>query len=164
MSDELEVRRARPEDLDVVVAILTEAARWLLERGIRQWPDPFPADRVEVLLRRGEFYVARLEGEVVATFALLWRDPAFWGERPPDAAYVHALAVRRAYSGRGLGRRLVEWAAEQAAAAGRQYLRLDCLSDNGALRAYYEGLGFVPQGEVEIDDFRATLFERRARA
>jgi ribosomal protein S18 acetylase RimI-like enzyme len=163
VSDDLEVRRAEPEELETVVGILSECARWLLGRGIRQWPDPFPAGRVAELLEGGAFHVARLDGEVVATFALLWSDPVFWGERPPDAGYVHAVAVRRAYAGQGIGRGLIDWAAEQAAAAGREYLRLDCLSENAALRAYYEGMGFAPRGEVEIDDFKATLFERPCR-
>jgi ribosomal protein S18 acetylase RimI-like enzyme len=160
---ELEVRRAEPEELETVVGILSECARWLLGRGIRQWPDPFPAGRVAELVEQGAFHLARLEGGDVATLALLWSDPVFWGERPPDAGYVHAVAVRRAHAGRGMGRSLIDWAAAQAAAAGREYLRLDCLSDNAALRAYYEGLGFTPRGEVEIDDFKATLFERRCR-
>ena len=158
------MQQAVPGELDYVVEILSECARWLLDRGIRQWPDPFPADRVARLLERGEFYLARVDGEAVATLALLWSDTTFWGERPADAAYVHALAVRRAHAGRGLGRRLVDWAGERAAEAGREYLRLDCQSENRALRAYYEQLGFEPQGEVEIDDFTATLLQRRVRA
>ena len=39
MKGDLDVRRAEPGDLDDVVEILSEAARWLLERGIRQWPE-----------------------------------------------------------------------------------------------------------------------------
>ena len=164
MSSELDVRRAEPEDLDDVVAILSEAARWLLSRGIRQWPDPFPAGRVSALLERGEFYVGRVEGEVVATLALLWSDPEFWGDQPPVARYVHALAVRRAYAGRGLGTSLLDWAEAETAASGREYLRLDCMSDNPVMRAYYEGQGFEPQGEADLGDFRATLFQRRCRS
>jgi ribosomal protein S18 acetylase RimI-like enzyme len=163
MSAALEVRRAEPDDLDEVVSILSEAARWLLERGIRQWPDPFPRDRAAALLERGSFYLASVDGEPVATFALLWEDRAFWGEQPPDAGYVHAIAVRRAYAGRGLGERLLEWAGAQAAASGREYLRLDCMSNNDVLRGYYERLGFEPRGEAVFDDFTATLFERRCR-
>jgi protein-tyrosine phosphatase len=118
---------------------------------------------VAALVERGNFHLASLDGETVATFALLWDDPAFWGEQPPDAGYVHALAVRRAYAGRGLGERLLDWAEAQAAAAGRGYLRLDCMSDNAVLREYYERLGFEPRGEAVLDDFEATLFERRCR-
>ena len=159
----LEVRQARDDDLETVVAILSEAARWLLERGIHQWPDPFPRDRAAALVDRGEFYLAFVDGRPAATFALLWSDPAFWGEQPPVAGYVHAIAVRREYAGQRLGERLLAWAEEQIAAAGRQFLRLDCMSDNAVLRAYYERLGFEPRGEAVFHDLAATRFERRCR-
>ena len=164
MIETLDVRQADAGDLDEVVAILSEAARWLLDRGIGQWPDPFPRDRVVALLDRGSFYLVLVDGKPAATFALLWSDPPFWGERPPDAGYVHAIAVRRAYAGRRLGERLLDWAEEQIKANGREYLRLDCMSDNETLRAYYQGLGFEPRGEAVFDDFNATLFERQCRA
>lgn len=140
MSD-LEVRRAEPADVDVIVAILSEAARWLLGRGIRQWPHPFPRSRVEPLVCRGDFYVARIAGEPVATLALLWSDPTFWGEQPDDAGYVHALAVRRSQAGRGLGACLLDWAEAEVVANGGEFLRLDCLAENQALRRYYEVQG-----------------------
>jgi ribosomal protein S18 acetylase RimI-like enzyme len=164
VSDTLEVHPAGSEDVDEVVGILSEAARWLAARGISQWPDPFPRDRVAALAELGDFHLARLDGETVATFALLWSDPTFWGERPNDAGYVHALAVRRAHAGRGLGGRLLEWAEEQVADADRRYLRLDCRAENGELRRYYECHGFEPRGEVAVDDFTSALYERRCRA
>jgi ribosomal protein S18 acetylase RimI-like enzyme len=159
----LEVRQARSEDIDEIVATLTEAARWLLERGIEQWPDPFPHDRVERLVGRGEFFVARLDGEPAGSLVLRWSDPSFWGERPEDAGYVHALAVRRAYAGQELGARLLEWAEARVAEAGREFLRLDCMAENAALRGYYERLGFEPCGEAPVDGFVAARYERRCR-
>jgi ribosomal protein S18 acetylase RimI-like enzyme len=161
---ELDVRRAGPADVDEIVAVLSEAARWLLSRGIRQWPDPFPRERVERLVRRGDFYLAWLDAEPAATLAMQWSDPTFWGEQPDDAGYVHALAVRRAQAGRGLGARLLDWAETQVVASGREFLRLDCLAQNHALRRFYEGEGFEPRGEVAVDDLVAMRFERRCPA
>jgi ribosomal protein S18 acetylase RimI-like enzyme len=164
VSERLEVRRAGPEDVGEIVDILSEAARWLSARGIAQWPDPFPRDRVAALTESGDFHLARVDGETVGTLALLWSDPTFWGERPEDAGYVHALAVRRTWAGRGLGRRLLVCAEEQVADAGRDYLRLDCRAENAALRRYYERHGFEPRGEVEVDEFTSALYERRCGA
>jgi protein-tyrosine phosphatase len=164
VSDMLEVHRAGPEDVDEVVGILSEAARWLAARGISQWPDPFPRDRVAALAAQGDFHLARLDGEAAGTLALVWSDPIFWGERPDDAGYVHALAVRRACVGRGLGGPLLAWAEEQVAGTGRRYLRLDCRAENGELRRYYERHGFEPRGEVAVDEFTSALYERRCGA
>jgi ribosomal protein S18 acetylase RimI-like enzyme len=161
VNEALEVRRAGPEDVGKIVDILSEAARWLSARGIDQWPDPFPRERVAALVRRGDFHLARLNGEAVGTLALLWSDATFWGARPEDAGYVHALAVRRTWAGRGLGSQLLAWAGEQVAAAGREYLRLDCRAENRALRRYYERHGFEPRGEVAVDEFTSALYERR---
>jgi ribosomal protein S18 acetylase RimI-like enzyme len=160
----LEVRQAGADDVDEIVAILSGAARWLLARGIDQWPDPFPRARVDALTRQGEFYVGVLGGRVVATLALLWSDPAFWGERPPDAGYVHALAVSRAWAGRGLGGELLAWAEEQVVREGREFLRLDCRVENEALRRYYESTGFEQRGEVSVDEFTSMRYERRCRS
>jgi ribosomal protein S18 acetylase RimI-like enzyme len=158
----LEVRQARAEDVDELVATLSEAARWLLERGIEQWPHPFPRGRVEALVRRGEFFVVRLDGEPAGSLVLRWSDPSIWGEQRDDAGY--ALAVRRAHAGRGLGARLLEWADARVAEAGREFLRLDCMAENGALRRYYEQLGFERRGEALVEDLVAALYERRCRA
>jgi GNAT superfamily N-acetyltransferase len=164
VSSPLEVSRAGEDDVEEIVAILSEAGRWLLSRGIVQWPDRFPRDRVERLVERGDFYLARLHGKTVATLALLWSDPVFWGQRPSDAGYVHALAVRREYAGRRFGAQLLDWAQGRVAGEGRTFLRLDCLAENRDLRTYYERQGFALRSEVKVEDFAASLYERRCRA
>ena len=157
----MRVERASPEELDEVVAVLSEAARWLRGRGIEQWPDPYPADWVAPSIERGETYLAR-EGDAVAgTITLRWEDPAFWGEQPPVAGYVHGIAVRREFV--GAGPQLLEWADEQVGATGRELVRLDCRSDNARLRRYYEELGFAHRGNATVAGFETSLYERRCR-
>ena len=157
----MRVERASPEELDEVVAVLSEAAAWLRVRGIEQWPDPFPAAWVEPSIKRGETYLAREGDAVAATITLRWEDPAFWGEQPPVAGYVHGIAVRREFA--GAGPQLLEWADEQVGAAGRELLRLDCRSDNARLRRYYEQQRFVHRGDATVADFETSLYERGCR-
>ena len=61
---------------------------------------------------------------------------------------MHKLAVRRDRAGRGIGAAVVEWANAEAAEAGREFLRLDCLCDNPRIRDYYEDLGFEHRGDL----------------
>jgi ribosomal protein S18 acetylase RimI-like enzyme len=158
----VKVERARPEELEDVVGVLSEAGAWLRSRGVEQWPDPYPAEWVAASIERGETYVVRLNGAVAGTITLRWADPAFWGEQPPVAGYVHGIAVRRAFA--GLGSELLEWADEQVRAERRELLRLDCRTDNERLRRYYEEHGFVHRGDTTVDDFRTSLYERRCRS
>ena len=66
---------------------------------------------------------------------------------PDDgAALVVTVQVLPAHRRRGLGRRLLEECARQAAAAGYAEVRLGVHRDNPA-RALYEAAGFTPAGE-----------------
>jgi protein-tyrosine phosphatase len=157
------VVQARPEDLPTVVALFEEAGRWLESRGINQWSATVSERlraHVAASIAAGETYLALLDGETVGMLRLQWADPEVWGERPPDAGYVHALAVRRADARRGIGAALLGWAAREIAAAGRQYLRLDSMASNAALAAYYRSAGFQDRGQLHAAGWSAQLWER----
>jgi ribosomal protein S18 acetylase RimI-like enzyme len=158
----IEVVRAGGSDLDTVLSILEEAARWLVCRGIDQWePGSFSRRRIADRIERGEMYVARLAGRTFGTFALQWSDEEVWGDIPGDAGYVHGLAIRRSFAGKGLGRELLRWAEERAALSGMKYLRLDCRAENRDLNEYYERAGFRRRGRVRVWGFEVNLYEKR---
>ena len=144
-----------------VAALLDEATAWVGDRGYEQWPLPFPQEEITAASERGEVYVAELGRDVVATVTLLWDDPTYWPGKPADAAYLHKLAVSRACAGRRIGQAIVEWADRSAAAAGREFLRLDCLRDNPGIRAYYERLGFEHRGDLVVNGRGMSIYERR---
>jgi GNAT superfamily N-acetyltransferase len=147
-----------------VAALLDEATIWVNELGFSQWPLPFPPDELAAAVERGEVYVVEdEEGEAVATVTILRDDPTYWPDSPPDALYVHKFAVRRDRAGRGIGSAVVEWANAEAAEAGREFLRLDCLGDNPGIRDYYEGLGFEHRGDLVLNGLNMSLYERAVR-
>ncbi len=157
----MNVRRCQSRDVATVGGLLDEATVWVGERGYEQWPLPFPRQEIAAAIERGEVYVAELDGEDVATVTLLWDDPQYWPGKPPDAAYVHKLAVSRACAGRRIGEAIVEWADRTAAHAGRDFLRLDCLRDNAGIRGYYERLGFEHRGDLVVNGRGMSIYERR---
>jgi GNAT superfamily N-acetyltransferase len=162
----VKVRIAHADDVETVAGLLDEATVWVSELGHEQWPLPYPREELAAAVDRGEVYVAELAGEPVGTVTVLADDPVYWGERPPDAHYVHKLVVRRNRAGCGIGAAIVEWAHNRAAAAGRAFLRLDCLRDDPGIRAYYERLGFEHRGDFD-DQARGlflSLYERPVRA
>lgn len=153
-----------------VQEVLVEAARFARARRHPMWPRRFPLPQVHRWARRGDLYVATVGADLAGVFLLQRSDPATWGRSRRPARYLHRLAVRRAFAGRGLGRRLVEWAAHESARAGAGVLRLDTVRANSVLRAYYRALGFREVGERRVGRRWLTLFERplpragRARA
>jgi len=147
-----------------VAGLLDEATVWVNELGFSQWPLPFPRDELAGAIDRGEVYVVEAEdGEAVGTVTILLDDPLYWPDSPPDALYVHKFAVRRDHAGRGIGAAIVEWANAEAAEAGRDFLRLDCLGDNPGIRDYYEDLGFEHCGDLVLNGLNMSLYERPVR-
>ena len=146
----VEITRAVIADLEGVLDILNEAARWLASRGINQWRvDGFPRELIAADISRGEVYIARSERRAVGTFTLMWSDELFWPGAAEAAGYIHRIAVRR--DTRGLGIVLIKFAERATATTGRKLLRLDCFSGNAVLCNYYERAGFVRRADIEID-------------
>jgi ribosomal protein S18 acetylase RimI-like enzyme len=160
--ENLEIREARGADIDVVLSILEEAAGWLVRRGIELWaPGSFSRRRIADRIECGEVYLATLAGQAVGTFVLQWSDEETWGSGQDDAGYVHGLAVRREFAGKGLGRELLRRAENIAAAAGKKYLRLDCVAENTALNASYERSGFGYRGRAPVRGLEVSLYEKK---
>jgi protein-tyrosine phosphatase len=158
----LTIRLATDADAEGVFELLEAAAEWLLSRDIRQWlPGEIRGDWLRQRIAGGEVYVATLDGVLAGSFRLIWSDEQTWGERPNDAGYVHGLVINRAFAGRGLGVRLLERAGQLVAEAGRTYLRLDCLTPNDALVAYYVRAGFAIVGEKRFTRASACLLQKR---
>lgn len=60
---------------------------------------------------------------------------------PSAVYYIHAVAVKEAHRGRGIGAKLLHTAIEQGKQAGLRGLHLDVLSDNPAVE-FYRAMGF----------------------
>jgi GNAT superfamily N-acetyltransferase len=118
----------------------------LCERLLRGLPEWFGIEASIVEYRRAvddlPAFVAQLGGEAAGLLAVRPTSPA--------ALELHVLAVRRELHRRGLGRALVERAADYARAEGFSLLHVKTLApeveDEGyaGTRAFYMALGFVP--------------------
>ena len=156
----LDIRRAKPEELPIVMEILGEVAAWLEAKGISQWPSP-PNEhwwrRTAAYIGQGDVYLVGIVKNIFATVRLTWQD-AYW---PNDgtAVYIHSMAVRPQWQGQGIGEFLLSWAAMQAYQSKRQFVRLDCLASNDRLRQYYQDQGFTYCDQVVDRDYAAALYE-----
>ncbi|WP_143230362.1 GNAT family N-acetyltransferase [Actinosynnema sp. ALI-1.44] len=183
MTSNVSISRALPEDLDTVLDILDDAAKWLQERGIEQWPSSFSQDatwrtqRIRSYIEHGLTYLVRL-GEAsgpVATFTLSKAaDPQFahgWPDGPESGGYIFRIAVLRHAAGQDLGGVILDWAADEVARWGKLWLRIDVHRRNPRLHQYYERHGFQKVAEVTAPDLSVpgrtrgsgTLMQRPTR-
>ena len=77
------IEQAGAEDAGRLLALRDGAARWMLERGIRQWsPGEVTLSEIAEQIRGGEWFVLR-DGDAVAGAArVLVADEAVWGTAP----------------------------------------------------------------------------------
>lgn len=141
---DLRLRLATGADLPTLVRLRDDAARWMLGRGITgQWrPGELTEDHFRRTMATGEVWLAESGGRVAGAWELWWRDEDAWGAQPPVAGYVHRLMVDRGAAAPGTGRLLLRAAERRVTAAGRSFVRLDCLAGNERLRSYYLSAGY----------------------
>lgn len=151
---------AQPADRDIIIDMMEESCLWLQSRGEAHWTPGMLRDKPWLVgdrIEEGTVYLLRLEGAVAGTITLQSDDEEVWGEQPAIALYVLGLTTARTFGGRGLGRWMLEWAAERTRAANLPLLRLDCTAKNRKLCRYYEDAGFRFVGTTAMgpEDVRA---------
>ena len=146
----LEVRLFREGDAAGVAELLNASdAAW---PGTFTGGIPYTAERV--LRNRAEesliLDLVAAEGEKILGYCTLTRD---W--RDPDALYVGFLDVHPDYHGRGIGKRLLLGALEEAIRRGVPYVSLNTWSGNERAIGLYKKLGFfwVPGTSVRMENF-----------
>ncbi len=170
------IEPASEEQLPIVLEIYVEVARWLWDRGIHQWnPEEFTTEEFMPLATAGAIWLAWgrepagagertrsiQASDALATITLTWSDQAIWGPDDGDAGYIHKLAVRRAYAGKGLASRLLRHAEALIAARGRRCARLDCWAKNDALLRFYVAQGYQLRDRVAEESWEVARFERQ---
>jgi GNAT superfamily N-acetyltransferase len=162
----IDVRQATPADVETVSSILLEAARWLEHRGTPMWRDSeLTPDRITKDVTEGLLFLGENRGEAIATIKFQLADQEFWPDVPEgESAYIHRLAVRRRFAGRGVSAALMSWAVDQAASLGLQYVRLDCEASRMRLREVYERFGFVHHSDRQGGPYFVSRYQLRITA
>ncbi len=159
----LKITKTVESDIPALVEILTEAVQYKNQYGDKSWGDePYTKKELDGMIKKGGLYTVKESDEIIATFTLRWEDKSVWGEQPEDAGYLHRLAVKNNWHGRGIGLEMTEWAAKLVSKESKGYLRLDCDAANSGLCAYYEKQGFKQAGSVNLYPNQTTaLYEKK---
>ncbi|MEQ2811844.1 GNAT family N-acetyltransferase [Adlercreutzia equolifaciens] len=184
----LEVRVARPNEFDAVLAFYTTMidemqgtdfdVQW--QHGVH--PSPtflresleagqvivglLPAEGVEVVSEGSESEPIIASAMVVNHEGANGYDAVPWAvdAAPEQVGVLHVVATLPVFHGRGFGRQLVKGAADIARAQGLVVLRLDTFPHNVRGRGLYESCGFSDRGEWPVHypalgDIQVAMYE-----
>lgn len=163
----LAMEPATERDVDALVELRDRLARWMVERGIEQWrPGEFPRERMSRWVDGNEVFVHHRDGALAAAVVVLWSDADLWKADDATSGYLHLLMVDRRHRGQQIGEELLAWAEQHIAGHGRALARLDAVSQNRWLQAWYEARGYREVGERSFEHggwFPVTLREKPLR-
>lgn len=145
------IRYARREDLPAL-ADLARKIWWAV------YPEIISTGQIEYMLKRS-YDLAVLEAEMDSgtRFPLLWLDEALIGLAsfgPVDnrnETKLHKLYLDPNYHGRGLGRQLLTWIENEAAALSFNCIILQVNKSNEQAIAAYRRQGFLVRDEIVVD-------------
>jgi GNAT superfamily N-acetyltransferase len=144
----IEIIQANLNQVAEVSDILQEVAVWLENKGLKMWEanELAPAD-VENQVNNGMFWLAKIGDEFAGCVRFQTEDLEYWDDLPhTDSAFVHRVAVKRKFAGKGVAVAMLDWAKLQAKHLNKRYLRLDC-DQREKLIKFYESQGFVFHSE-----------------
>lgn len=133
----LAVRAARPQDFDVIIAVIDD---W--------WGRPASRDLTRLFLDHffGTSLVAEHGGEL-AGFLIGFLSPA-----KPGEAYIHFAGVAPAWRGAGLARSLYERFFDRARQDERTVVKAITSPQNGPSIAFHQAMGFTASDPIKDYD------------
>ena len=157
MTDNVIIRRSRPEDFEQICALYADAREFMKENGNpNQWKDSQPSiDLIsEDISENGNGYVAVDGDTVLAAFYFEENadDPTYriihdgkWVNSLPYCV-VHRIGVSKAARGRKIGKHCLEWAIAHSG-----NVKIDTHIDNKPMQRLLSSLGFVHCGTIYVN-------------
>ncbi|MGG0153436.1 GNAT family N-acetyltransferase [Bacillus mycoides] len=156
ISKEYTIRIASGEEIDSIITLLKEVARWLQDKEVDQWQyllgEEATAEILEAIKEKYT-YVVMKEEEIVGTVTVSpkqndWDEHIFGKEEVSDSLYIHRFVVKREYKGNGIGEWILQWIDENVQ-CDKEYLKLDCVGHNLTLNDFYKKNGFEYVGSTD---------------
>jgi ribosomal protein S18 acetylase RimI-like enzyme len=160
------LKQATTEQAPIAMDLLKETAAWLRDQGSTQWSDVLNGEDKHGITQaviNGDVYFYYGENEQIVGMAAAWSKASAWDqylwknvEVQENVRYIHRVIIRPPFRGLEYGKQLLD--ALKAEFKGKvTALRLDCLSSNRKLIAFYKRNEF--EHVKSTNDPQKTKFE-----
>lgn len=160
-------RKAIPNDIPAIWAILKDAIQRRKEEGSNQWQDGYP--NVEIVsqdIEKGTGFVL-VEGAIVVGYtAVLINDEPAYNEikgtwlTTGDFVVYHRVAIAQTHLGKGLAKQLLQHIENFARENSIQSVKVDTNFDNHAMLRLFDSFGYVYCGEVFFRGSARRAYEK----
>ncbi|MFC5826501.1 GNAT family N-acetyltransferase [Nonomuraea insulae] len=164
---DLRIRRGFEGDAESVLTLIDDAIAWFVSIGnVHQWgtapwsADPVRRARISAFCAEAGSWIAEdKDGNVLG--ALVVGGAHDYVPPMDDELYIRLLIGARSRQARGVGRRLLMVADQQARRLGRGRLRVDCYAGgSGKLVKFYESCGYRRTETFSVGTWPGQLLVR----
>jgi len=142
------------QELPEVNQFYAEVTSELRKKGIDQW-DRFYPNRFVMKndLKNGTLFGMKAENHLIGAIVLDTNESKQylkiqWGDYTGRPLIIHRLAVHPFHQGKGLGKKLLNFAEEYALEKGHTSIRMDVYSQNPEAVGMYERAGYQLRGSI----------------
>ncbi len=160
MQNGFEFKRISADEIERVLLILDDAKNEMKTTSF-QWQNGYPnRDSLSLDIEKGILYGAYEDGRLLAFFAMIeeldedyfyiegegWNIPS----TEKGSLIVHRVAVKKEEYGRGIGKRIFDFAKEYAKDMSLKAIKIDTHEKNIRMQKLLEGQGFSFRGIIYI--------------
>ncbi len=158
------IKSATLKDKEQILDVLYEIAVDLKSKKIQQWTEWLAPKKSEILwiedlIKNESFFLIREYNTTIGIFSLADHDDKYWGKSNEKSKYLHSLAVLPEYKNQQFGKHVIDLLKYNLKQDNYTFLRLDCISSNQKLKAYYKNQGFNEVGVTNVGIHSFTLFQ-----
>ena len=149
------IKQADENDIHAISEILLDAVNWMKNNKLQnQWnEDNIKWNSLSKSYDINDFYIDYQNGKIAACMAITDLDKKYWSEIPQGKSlYIHKLAVKREFAGKGISKELISFAKYLSLKKGINSIRLDCNFQRHKLRMLYENEGFKFVGKKTLEN------------
>lgn len=148
------IRLAKNTDLDRIILIANACAAKLITENIYQWNESYPnLATFERDIHQKTLFVYEKDNIILGCVVITSEMDSEYKEvkwRTPNGQnyYIHRLAVHPDSQGKGIAKKLMQFAKELSEKEEKVSLRLDTFSGNSKNQSFYESLGYISVGSI----------------
>ncbi len=151
----MHIKKANPSDIDKIMPLVYDAVMFMNAHANYQWDEDYPNQSVfENDIHKGHLFVVR-DQKIISGLIVLNEDqpdayqPLSW-QTPPQALIIHRMIVSANYRGKGVARKLFEFAEEEAIRQGFTAIRSDTNIQNKAMNYLFKVYNYRYTGQITL--------------
>jgi len=165
----MDFRKAKIEEVSIIMAMIQEAIAAMQSQGIHQWDQHYPTNRwIQNDIEEGSGFVVVDQDDIVAYVCVNQDQPdeyamIKWEDEDGKCCVIHRLVVHPDHQGKGIAKFLIASYEEYAVKQGYSSVRLDTFSENPISMNLYPKLGYIRRGDVKFThrDSLFPVFEKK---